>query len=509
MTQDWDGGYVADIGYTHEFFYDMSPAHISLALTLHGAIAPIQTRPFTYCDLGCGQGLTANLLAAANPLGQFWATDFNPAHVHNAARLAAEAGTTNVRFFDHDFARMAALDLPQFDIVALHGVWSWVNEGARRAVVDFIARHLKVGGVVYVSYNALPGWAAAMPLRELMRQHGQGATSQQRVAGGQAIAQRLQALGAACFTENPAMAIKLQSLADKPVAYLAHEYLNAVFEPSYFRQVAADMAVAKLDYVASTHIRDNTDSLNFNEEAQAMLAAIMEPVAREGMRDFLANRQFRRDIYCRGPLRLAPTAQTEAMLRQRLALVDPDPARIAMAVKLPVGEVTLKPEIYRPIIAALTAGPARALDLTADPAIGAIGQPALLQALSMLCVMRVVMAALPEEGEAARRASTDLFNAAVLARAVHEDDIRYLASPVLGSGVLVSRFDQLFMLAEARGQSPVEFAWEALRAQGQRVMNAGRSLEGDAANLAALTTIWKGFLRLRLPMLRRLGVGLA
>jgi hypothetical protein len=32
MTQDWDGGYIADIGYTHDYLFDMSPAHIGLAM---------------------------------------------------------------------------------------------------------------------------------------------------------------------------------------------------------------------------------------------------------------------------------------------------------------------------------------------------------------------------------------------------------------------------------------------------------------------------------------------
>ena len=151
MTQDWDGGYIADIGYTHDYFFDMSPAHIGLALLLSGYAAPDHTRPFAYCELGCGQGLTTNVLAAANPTGAFWANDFNPAHINTAQALAMAAGSGNVTFLDHDFAAMAKADLPQFDFIALHGIWSWVNEAARQAVLAFITQRLRVGGVVYVS----------------------------------------------------------------------------------------------------------------------------------------------------------------------------------------------------------------------------------------------------------------------------------------------------------------------------------------------------------------------
>jgi len=506
MTQDWDGGYIADIGYTHDYFFDMSPAHIGLALLLSGYAAPDHTRPFAYCELGCGQGLTTNVLAAANPTGAFWANDFNPAHINNAQALAMAAGSGNVTFLDHDFAAMAKADLPQFDFIALHGIWSWVNEAARQAVLAFIAQRLRVGGVVYVSYNALPGWAAAMPLREVMQHYGRGETSQQRVAAGQQIAARLEALGGAAFAENPAMGAKLKSLAGKPVAYLAHEYFNAVFAPSYFREVAASMGFAKLGYAASSHLRDNEDGLNFNAEAQALLAEFAQPVAREGMRDFLTNRQFRRDIFIRGPRRLTPGAQTEALLRQRLALVAPDPDTLALVMKLPGGEVNLKPGVYRPILQALARRPMRVAELLAEPAIAALGQPIVLEAVRMLCVMHAVMAALPEEGEAERRASTERFNAAVMGLARHADGLRTLASPVLGGGVAANRFDQLFLLAAAQGRPPVDVAWQALQAQGQRVAQGGNSLQGEAENRAALTTIHGEFAHQRLPALRRLGV---
>ena len=49
-------------------------------------------------------------------------------------------------------------DVPDF--VGLHGVWSWISNANRAAVVEFLRRKLKPGGVLYISYNASPGWAA-------------------------------------------------------------------------------------------------------------------------------------------------------------------------------------------------------------------------------------------------------------------------------------------------------------------------------------------------------------
>jgi 2-polyprenyl-3-methyl-5-hydroxy-6-metoxy-1,4-benzoquinol methylase len=88
-----------------------------------------------YCDLGCGQGYTANLIAAANPAAQVLGVDFNPSHIANARTLANAAGLSNVDFREASFEDIAARPAtPQFDIMAMHGVFSWIsapNRGVR------------------------------------------------------------------------------------------------------------------------------------------------------------------------------------------------------------------------------------------------------------------------------------------------------------------------------------------------------------------------------------------
>ena len=44
-------------------------------------------------ELGCGQGFSTNLLAAANPHIRFHATDFNPGHIVGAQSLAQAGGS--------------------------------------------------------------------------------------------------------------------------------------------------------------------------------------------------------------------------------------------------------------------------------------------------------------------------------------------------------------------------------------------------------------------------------
>uniref|UniRef100_UPI00262C59E2 class I SAM-dependent methyltransferase n=1 Tax=Pseudophaeobacter sp. TaxID=1971739 RepID=UPI00262C59E2 len=121
---DWTSGYVAEVDYTHDFFQEMTPAVMALAATSKGQKHNLTQGDLSYCELGCGQGFTANLLAAANPHIQFHAMDFNPAHIAGARDLAAETDLDNVHFYERSFADFEQEDsLPkQFDIIALHGV---------------------------------------------------------------------------------------------------------------------------------------------------------------------------------------------------------------------------------------------------------------------------------------------------------------------------------------------------------------------------------------------------
>jgi SAM-dependent methyltransferase len=85
------------------------------------------------------------------------------------ARKLAEASGADVQISDDSFEEFAARsDLPQFDIIALHGVWSWVSAANRAMVKQIIRQRLRPGGIVYVSYNCLPGWAPIVPIRHLM-----------------------------------------------------------------------------------------------------------------------------------------------------------------------------------------------------------------------------------------------------------------------------------------------------------------------------------------------------
>ena len=163
------GGYVADLPYLRDFKPMLAPAWLDHVALVCGVEPPARDS-FAWCDLGCGQGVTAVILAATHPHGTFDGIDAMPMHIEHARRLAAEAGIGSARFHLADFAAAADLALPAFDYIVAHGVYSWVDEPSRAALRGFVDRHLKPGGLVYVSYNAMPGWARDLPFQRLARE---------------------------------------------------------------------------------------------------------------------------------------------------------------------------------------------------------------------------------------------------------------------------------------------------------------------------------------------------
>ncbi len=480
--QDWSSGYVTDIVYTHGFYRELTPALMEFQAAALG-----QRRPGarTFCELGCGQGFSTNLLASANPQIDFYANDFNPSHIAAARELADEAGTPNVCFFQDSFADfLERQDLPAFDIIALHGVYSWVSSENRARLVEFVRRRLAPGGLVYVSYNALPGLSQTMPLRQLMVEHGSHSAepTSTRIDAALAFADRIKAAGALYFSQAPLASARLDEIGPMAREYLAHEYFNRDWTSFYHSQVAADFEAADVAFIGSAQVLDHFEALSLPPVQQAILDDIGDPAFRETVRDFLVFQHFRRDLYARAPAQIPAPAWQAFWLNQRFALSVPGQA-MSNRISTVTGDASLPEAIYAPIMAALKSGPKTGREILAEPAIWGMGllspeeservliaanAPRLgggrpfhraMAALAALVGANQVQPALPADGEADRRRCAGAFNRAVLRRARNSSDLGFLASPVTGGGLPASRMNQLFLLAHAEGAvDPAAFA---------------------------------------------------
>jgi SAM-dependent methyltransferase len=226
---NWTSGYVADIGYTAGFYRETAPIHMAFAALTVGRSPGRALHPTRMLELGFGQGFGLALLAAANPDVAFEGYDFNPEHVASARRLIEGAGLANVMVSETGFEEAAARGGDNdLDVIALHGIFSWVARPIQDAIVAIVRQRLQPDGLAYISYNCMPGWAPLAPIRQVMvevKRRNPGRSERQLALALDFMA-RLKQGNAAYFAANPAAAQHVDAMLKLDRVYLAHEYLD-------------------------------------------------------------------------------------------------------------------------------------------------------------------------------------------------------------------------------------------------------------------------------------------
>jgi SAM-dependent methyltransferase len=499
----WAEGYVVDIGYTHGYYRELAPSTLRFVALLAG-VGTTLDQPFTYYELGCGNGYSLILHAAANPLGQFVGVDFNPTHIHNAQQLAKDGGVTNVRFLEKSFAELLELELPDADIIAMHGVWSWVGEEHRQQILELLRRRLKPAGIAYVSYNCLPGLAAVAPLQRLLVEHAAlGAGERvERMRRALDFASRLDGAGADYFSVNPLAKARLGSLADYDARYLAHEYLNAHWAPFYHADVARALGAAKLGYAGSADFVQNFRQFVLKPEIAAIVAEVGDPVLAETLKDYATNQVFRKDVYTRGAPPTSPAVRDAVLDATRFALARPR-CNCRLTRATPIGEVTLQEEVYAPVLDALARGPMTFDALTRAPETAKLDRNRLRQSVFGMVALGNIWPALPEAGEDARRTAVAALNQALLRDPGRSGTTTVLGSPVVGAGVPVGPVDRICLETPGDEAGALDRAKKAMAAIARQAQKDGRP---PGPTEAAVEEQVRFFFRELLPFYRPLGV---
>ena len=507
---NWTEGYVADIGYTYGYYHELNPQRVKLAFLNHGYAIPDIT---TACELGFGQGVSINVHAASSNI-QWYGTDFNPSQAGFAQELAAVSGS-EAKLFDDSFLEFSERnDLPEFDFIALHGIWSWINNENRKIISNFIKNKLKVGGVVYMSYNTLPGWSIFAPMRHLMTEHalsmsGRGIGSLNQVSNAIDFCSKLLEANPLYAKANPSLQDRFNQLKTKDKSYLAHEYFNKDWCPMYFTEVNHFFGDAKLQFACSAHFPDHITGLNFTKEQMSLIDGISDTVFKEQAKDFIVNQQFRRDYWVKGLRRITPFEQGRLLRQQRFVLVS-NKDNVELKTQGALGEVKLDNAVYEPI-----------LTLMGDHKIRSIGE--IESALEKRIKFGEIVAAvilltgvghfsIVQEDKVITKAKpkTDKLNEYLMDKAQASRDISYLASPVTGSAVGVNRFHQLFAAALLKKKNdPVElatYAWTFLKAQNQKLVINGKTLMNDEDNINELTSQASVFIKSALPIYKILKI---
>jgi len=513
--RDWTAGYITDLGYTPGYFPELNPMLIQLAF-INAGLVPPQTGHA--CELGFGQGVSVNVHAAGSGW-QWHGTDFNPAQAHLAQEMARTSGA-NVHLTADAFAEYAArTDLPDFDFIALHGIWSWISDDNRQVLVDFIDRKLKVGGVLYISYNTWPGWSAFAPLREIMHRFVQTQT-----ASGQGLPARIDA--ALNYAELvldksprlqqafPMLRDALQRQRDNARAYLAHEFFNQHWQPMFFSQVAEQLTGARLQFACSASLLEHVDLLHLSAEQQVLLQGIEDPLMRQSTRDLMVNQLFRRDYWVRGVRKLTEGERLEKLAALRLVLVGHAPL-VPSKVVGALGEATLNEGVYKPLIELMSDHKVRSFGEIQQTLEGRLTPAQVLEMVLVYCATNQLALVQDDAVTAAAEPNSRRLNDWVANRARFSAELNFQVSPVTGGALGIGRFSILFLQAWRNGACDssdaavanwVQALWQLLQSQRQQLVINGQALEGEAAHLQELTRMAQEFRDRMLPILQVLRI---
>ncbi len=206
-----------------------APERLALTSMLHGG-PRLSLGSYRVLELGCGDGSNLLPLAYYRRNATFVGVDASAVALRAAKAHQEEAHIANVGFLHADILTADALLEGTFDIILAHGVLSWVPADVRDALLGICARRLAPGGLVYLNYNALPGWNVRGMVRDFLLAQTAGiSTLRERTTRAQEAAAAMAASFGASVDDHPysrLMERDFRFVVESDPTYVAHEFLS-------------------------------------------------------------------------------------------------------------------------------------------------------------------------------------------------------------------------------------------------------------------------------------------
>ena len=303
-TNDVQQTIYSELGYKSMPFPYTTPATLEAYAALVGVSAP---NPKTARVLELGATYGGNIISQAlfNPDATFVGIELSQEQVEKGNEVIANAGLTNVSLIQSDIASIGS-EIGTFDYIIAHGVYSWVDDGVKEALLRLIDEHLAEDGIAYVSYNTYPGWHTMEEVRQLMMFSNRDKTQfnhKEKVLHGKTIGSIVgsQILKYDNLKErNSKFLGALRSVMQKDEYYVGHDHLEPNNDPVYFYQFNDHLAAHNLAYLCDA---DLTLSMvrSFDDDIADTLDKLApnDHVAQEQYLDFMLDTTFRKSIICK------------------------------------------------------------------------------------------------------------------------------------------------------------------------------------------------------------------
>jgi SAM-dependent methyltransferase len=287
------------------------PDRLATVATFLG-YAPAPPATCRVLEVGCNDGSNLIPMAVGLPGAHFAGCDLAPVPIAAGQQLVATLGLANVSLRCEDLSTLDP-SLGDFDYIIAHGVYSWVPPGVRDALFALAAQRLTPHGLMFVSYNTLPGCHVRRAAWEVLNRHVEGiADPRERIGAARTLARLIADGGPTQHAADESLRAEFRAVATRSDSQLFHDDLAMVNDPLYFRDFVDHASRHGLAYLAETELYTMSGG-GIGAPARQFLSTL-DPLAREQYLDYVRLRRFRQSV-----LRRAEALPDAAMHPQRLA----------------------------------------------------------------------------------------------------------------------------------------------------------------------------------------------
>lgn len=262
-------------------------------------------------EIGCASG--GNLISQAinYPNARFFGIDLSSAQIQIGQKALEKTGLKNVKLLAMDATKACEeLKGQEFDYIICHGVFSWVPDFVKKAILEIGANLLSANGVMMISYNVFPGWKYKEPTRDFMRFASRNFDYEKEPKNKLDLALASISFEKAVYRTTPIGNNAYQKLIRElkteigtgvenmksNSSYLLHEYLEIFNSPSYLCDFVADASDLGLAYIEDISLHFDISELANSTLIDFANTYFSDRISKDQMFDFLYSTQFRHSL---------------------------------------------------------------------------------------------------------------------------------------------------------------------------------------------------------------------
>jgi SAM-dependent methyltransferase len=290
-----------DVPYPRLAFPLTHPSHLATVGRLLG-MTPAAVDSCRVLELGCAGGSNLVPMAYALPKSRFVGIDFSERQIADGREFIGAIGLTNIALERLDIREAAKQlrDEGPFDYIIAHGIYSWVPDPVKDALLATCRRLLAPAGIAYVSYNCYPGCQARDMVRQMCQYHGRKSSGPFEYAATTRrfleFMQKSLAQGNGAY--RAAVRQQVGDLIQVPDEVLLHDDLEGDNDPRFFHQFMSHAAEHRLRYVGDAYFGQMFGA-GIKPESLEKIRHAGDRLDFEQYLDFLYGRALRTTLLCR------------------------------------------------------------------------------------------------------------------------------------------------------------------------------------------------------------------